>query len=233
MSLRTTPSRSLPLTVLVLWLPLAACGATAPDGDGASAETRNESGQQTAARREPSFFQRLFTGEPERVTVPAGTLVAVRFLDTLSSHDSAVGQAFQVEVVQDVALDGRTVIRAGNRILGTVTEARPPKIGGRARLSLDFNTLDIGSTSYPLTASFAQRGKSETPKDAAIIGGSTLGGAILGEAVDEGEGTVVGAVVGGIAGALGAKQTRGKPVVIPAGTTMSLQLASPVTLEVN
>jgi outer membrane lipoprotein SlyB len=214
---------------LVLALPLAACNTTDSD-DEQTAEAGEQSGE---AEAEPSFFQRVFRAEPEPVTVSAGTLVSVRFLDTLSSHGSVVGEAFQAEVIQDIAVDGRTVIPAGSRILGTVTEAQPPKIGGRARLSLDFNTLDIDGRSYPITAAFAQRGRSETPKDAAIIGGGTLGGAILGEAVDEGEGTVVGAVVGGIAGALGAKKTKGKPVVVSAGSTMSLQLASPVTVEVS
>lgn len=226
---RTPTHRILPAAALVLWLPLTACGAADPD----DAQTAAAGEQSADAAADPSFFQRVFRAAPEPVTVPAGTLVPVRFLDTLSSHGSVAGQAFQAEVVQDIAVDGRTVIPAGARILGTVTEARPPKIGGRARLSLDFDTLDIDGTSYPISAAFAQRGRSETPKDAAIIGGSTLGGAILGEAVDEGEGTVVGAVVGGIAGALGAKKTKGKPVVVSAGSTMSLQLESPVTVEVS
>lgn len=229
MSLRIETSRSIAAAALALWLPLAACGTAGSDDAQADA-----AGEQSAATgAEPSFFQRVFRSAPEPVTVPAGTLVPVRFLDTLSSHESVVGQAFQAEVVQDIAIDGKTVIPAGARILGTVTEAQPPTIGGRARLSLDFDTLDIDGASYAITAAFAQRGKSETPKDAAIIGGGTLGGAILGEAVDEGEGTVVGAVVGGIAGALGAKKTKGKPVVVPAGSTMSLELASPVTVEVS
>ena len=229
MSPRTPTRTILAVAALALWLPLTACGTA--DSEGTQTATAGE--QSAGAEAEPSFFQRVFRAAPEPVTVPAGTLVPVRFLDTLSSHGSVVGQAFQAEVVQDVAVDGRTVIPAGARILGTVTEAQPPKIGGRARLSLDFNTLDIDGRSYPITAAFAQRGRSETPKDAAIIGGSTLGGAILGEAVDEGEGTVVGAVVGGIAGAFGAKKTKGKPVVVSAGSTMSLQLASPVTVEVS
>lgn len=231
MSLRIPSIRRVPAAALALWLPLAACGTAGSDET--AADAGGEQAADAATGTEPSFFQRVFRSAPEPVTVPAGTVLPVRFLDTLSSHESAVGQAFQAEVVQDIAIDGKTVIPAGARILGTVTEARPPKIGGRARLSLDFSTLDIDGASYPITAAFAQRGKSETPKDAAIIGGGTLGGAILGEAVDEGEGTVVGAVVGGIAGALGAKKTKGKPVVVPAGSTMSLELASPVTVEVS
>lgn len=220
---------ALTLTLLLLGLSLAACGTAASDRVAA------EDGDATAAAAdsEPSFFARVFRSEPEPITVPAGTLVPVRFLDTLSSHASTEGQAFQAEVIQDVVIGDRTAIPAGARVLGSVTEASPPKIGGRARLSLDFHTLEIDGRSYPIAAAFAQRGKSETPKDAAIIGGSTLGGAILGDAVDNTGGGGIGAVIGGIAGAIGAKETQGKPVVVPSGSTMSLQLASPVTVEVS
>ncbi|MEZ5332507.1 MAG: hypothetical protein R2991_10745 [Thermoanaerobaculia bacterium] len=217
------------LACLALWLPLAACGTAASDqGAPADATARTD-----GSDAEPSLFARIFRNEPEPVTVPAGTVVPVRFLDTLSSHESTAGQSFQAEVVQDVAIGERTVIPAGARVSGSVTEASPPKIGGRARLSLDFHTLEIDGRSYPIAAAFAQRGKSETPKDAAIIGGSTLGGAILGDAVDNTGGGGIGAVLGGIAGAIGAHETKGKPVVIPSGSTMSLQLASPITVEVS
>ena len=84
-----------------------------------------------------------------------------------------------------------------------------------------------------MTAVFSDKGKSQTGKDAAIIGGATLGGAILGNAVDPGEGTKIGAIVGGVAGAIAAKKTKGKPVEVPAGTVMTLELSQPVTIEVT
>lgn len=184
---------------------------------------------------EPSFFERIFEREPETRTVPAGTLLAVRFRDGLSSHTSGVGQAFRTEVTQEVSADGKAVIPAGSEILGTVTDAHAArKIGGRAILSLRFHTLVLpGGESVAIAAAFAAAGRSQAPRDAAIIGGSTLGGALLGEALHEGEGGIVGAVVGGIAGAVGAKRTHGRPVEVPAGTTMNIELTSPVTVTVS
>lgn len=179
--------------------------------------------------------ERAFEPEPETVvvTVPAGSQVPVSLSQTLSSHESQAGQPFQAQVVQDIAEDGVVVIPQGSTVYGTVTQAQRPKIGGRAKLSLSFDSVELPSgENLPLSASLARVGKSERAKDAAIIGGGTIGGAILGEAVDEGEGTVIGAIVGGLAGAAGAKKTKGKPLTLPAGTSITLSLDAPVTVEV-
>jgi hypothetical protein len=171
---------------------------------------------------------------PVLVTVPVGTLVRVQIENHLSSHTSQVGQQFSATITQDVAAEGRVAIQRGARVLGRVTEAEPAKkIGGRARLSLDFETLDLGSGQQrPMSAQFAQAGKSQTAKDAAIIGGSTIGGAIIGEAIEDGEGGVIGAIVGGLGGAYAAKKTKAKPVEVPAGTMVDLELTQPITLEI-
>ncbi len=203
-------------------------------------EPQASSGQLETAAREsaseddsgPSFFQRVFRREPEIRTAPAGTVLSVRFLDGLSSHTSAPGETFRAEVAQEVSVGGEVVVPAGSRVVGTVADAHSArKIGGRAILSLRFHTLELpDGESVPIDASFATAGRSQTPRDAAIIGGGTLGGAILGEAIHEGEGGVIGAVVGGIAGAVGAKRTQGRPVEVPAGTVMSIELTQPISV---
>ncbi len=230
------PKRTMALSAIALLLVPVASSSVACGGRPAEEAQQAASAPQDEARAsEPSLLQRIFRREPERRTVPAGTVVAVRFLDSLSSHTTSPGAAFRAEVTQDVSVDGRTAIPQGAAVLGTVSDAHPAqKIGGRAILSLDFHTLELPSgDSYPIAAAFSRRGKSEAPKDAAIIGGGTLGGALLGEAVHEGEGGVIGAVVGGLAGALGAKKTQGKPLEVAAGTVMSIELSQPVEVTLG
>lgn len=202
----------------LLW---AACGA-------AGAEDQAENQTEKAG-----FFERLIEPDPEPVTVPAGTTVALRLQDSLSSHETPVGAAFSGQVVQEVSVDGQVAIPAGSVVRGHVTEAHPAKkIGGRARLSVAFDELQTTSGEVvPISARLAQQGKSEVAKDAAIIGGSTIGGAILGEAIDEGEGGVVGGIVGAIGGTVGALKTKGKPVVLPAGTILNIALEGSITVE--
>lgn len=126
-------------------------------------------------------------------------------------------------------LDGIAVIPAGSVVVGSVTEAVPlKKIGGQAKLALEFNKLELTSgRSAPIDASFAEQGKSETGKDAATIGGAAAGGALLGRILsknDKTKGTVLGAIVGAAAGTAVASKTKGQEVEIPAGTVITLKL---------
>ncbi|HVR30201.1 MAG TPA: hypothetical protein VMS86_11795 [Thermoanaerobaculia bacterium] len=181
-----------------------------------------------------SFFDRLLGSPTRELTVPPGTVVQLRFSETVSSRSSATGAAFRTTVDEDVVIEDAIVIPAGSVVIGRVTEAHQPQgVGGRARLSLEFTALELPSgESAPIDAVFARRGRSENLKDAAIIAGSTLAGVVLGEEIDKGEGGVVGGILGGIGGAVAASKTKGKPVEIPAGTVMAVELVRPVTLEV-
>ncbi len=122
------------------------------------------------------------------VRVPAETVIVVEMNQSLSSHTSQAGQAFWATVTQDVAIGGRVAVPRGTMVAGRVTEAHAAeKIGGRAKLALRFDRLDLpGGESVPITATFAEAGKSQKAKDAGMIAGGVVGGAILGEAVDEG-----------------------------------------------
>jgi hypothetical protein len=176
--------------------------------------------------------------EPVIKTVPSGTPVTVVFLDGVSSAASKVGDPFRTRVAKDVVIDGVPVIPAGSVIAGTVVEAVSlKKIGGKAKLTLDFTRLELPSGRTALVhASLVQIGKSETKKDAATIGGAAAGGAILGNVLSKGDktkGTVLGALAGAAAGTVIAAKTAGHEIEIPAGTESSLTLDQPteVTLQ--
>lgn len=170
---------------------------------------------------------------PTLVTVPARTILAVELDKTLSSHTSQAGESFRAFLSQDVVADGQIALPRDAIVLGRVTEAKPAKkVGGRARLSLEFYSIQLpNGQQVPLDVVFAAAGRSQTTKDAAIIGGSTVGGAVIGHAVDKGEGTAIGAIVGGLAGAAVANETKAKPVVVNSGTILTLELSQPLTVE--
>jgi hypothetical protein len=197
-----------------------------------SVERRDEAGRR--AEKHESLFDRLLGDRTREVTVPAGTTVMLRWSETLSSRANSVGDDFRTTVDQDVKIGDDVAIPAGSVVVGRVTEAhQPQKVGGRARLGLEFTAVDVPSgETARIDAVFAASGKSQNLKDAGIIAGSTVGGAILGEAVHEGEGGVVGGILGGIGGAVAASRNKAKPVEIPAGTIMAIELVRPVTLEV-
>lgn len=170
---------------------------------------------------------------PQSLTLPAQTVLLVEMASGLSSHTSQPGEAFRARVAQEVSVSGRLAVPVGSSVYGKVTEAHPAnKIGGRAKLALVFHTLELpGGEPVAIAASFDLAGKSQRTKDAAMIGGGVVGGAILGDQVDEGKGTAIGAIIGGLAGTAAAKKTRGKPVQVPAGTMLTLTLTQPVTVQ--
>ena len=190
--------------------------------------------RQSGDVKHESFFDRLLRDRTREVTVPQGTTVLLRWSETVSSRGSSAGDSFRTTVDQDVKIADSIAIPAGSVVTGRVTEAyQPQKVGGRARLAVKFTELELPSgESAPIDAVFSTAGKSSNVKDGAIIAGSTVGGAILGEAVHEGKGGVIGGILGGIGGAVAASKNQTKPAAIPAGTVMAIELVRPVTLEV-
>jgi hypothetical protein len=170
-------------------------------------------------------------------TVPSGTRLEVELLDSVSSAESAVGDGVSARMAEDVVVDGTIAIPAGATLGGRVTEARGlKKIGGRALLRVEFDTVDLPQGSAPIRAAFYRQGKSETKKDAATIGGAAAGGALLGRLLskdNEARGTAAGAVVGGAAGTAIAAGTKGEEIVLPSGTRLTLHLQGPVTVKVE
>ncbi len=230
------PFPALLLMLVLLAGAVAGCAGGAGERDEQAAEA-TAAGEQVAEERaaDRGFFERIFTREPELVTVPPGTVVTVRLLDTASSHASAPGETVRAAVVHDVTAGSEVVIPAGATAIGRVEDAHVPKIGGRARLRVDFVSLELPSgESVPVSGTVSAVGKSEAGKDAAAIAGGAAAGAILGHQVDDDdEGKVVGGLLGGGVGSAIAQETKGRAVVFPAGTVVDLRLDVPLTVEVE
>ena len=105
----------------------------------------------------------------------------------------------------------------------------------RALLRLEFTSLETPGGVTPIQAAWLATGKSETKKDAAIIGGSAAGGALLGRALDrddEAKGTLVGGLIGGAAGTAVAAGTKGEEINLPSGTRLTVHLQGPVAVRI-
>jgi hypothetical protein len=190
--------------------------------------------------QEPSESPSNASRAPVDLVVPSGTLMSVEFNERLSSDESQAGQRFTARVIDPVTVDGRTAIAVGSVVQGKVVEVVPSKrIGGKARLSLDFDSVRVGSRDeVPIEASLHSQAKGQTKKDAATIGGATAGGAILGRIIghqrdQDADGTAVGAVVGAAIGTAIAASNQGEAATIPAGATVTIRLDTPVRVTVG
>lgn len=81
---------------------------------------------------------------PPPHTLLDGTPVKLRLSQTISSADAKVGQEIPFEVVEDVQVEGVTVLPKGATAIGTVTEAEPKRSMGRAgklNISISYGRL--------------------------------------------------------------------------------------------
>lgn len=91
-----------------------------------------------------------FVGVPAPLpnTLMDGTAVKLRLSDTISSADAKTGQQVPFEVIEDVVVQGVTVIPKGTQALATVTDAEPKKRmgrGGKLDVNVDSTRLVDGT----------------------------------------------------------------------------------------
>jgi hypothetical protein len=161
-------------------------------------------------------------------TLPAGTVLPVRFETTISSASSRPEDKVLAVVRQDVLdHDGRVVIPAGSELRGRVVSAqRAGKVKGRSYLAVSFDSVEVnGRVHRVATNRLGVLGRSGAKKDAAIIGGGTGAGALVGALADGKGGAAKGALIGGATGTGVVLATRGPEVVIPAGARYRVRLA--------
>ena len=171
------------------------------------------------------------------VTLPAGTRLPV-VLDTgVGSDTSRVEQAVQAHIGRPIVVNGQTVLPAGTRVSGVVTDARRSgKVKGLAHVGVRFDTLVPlgGDERYRIrTAAVGRTAQSTKKKDALEIGAPAAGGAIIGAIVGGKKGAAIGTAAGGGAGTAVVLSTRGKEVHLPKGSPLTLRLSEPVTIRIK
>jgi len=185
-----------------------------------------------------------------RIVVPADTTIPLELKNALSSRTAYVGQAVYCETTYPVTVGNRIVIPVGSYVKGAITQVvRPGHVKGKAQLGLRFDSLTLpDGTTRSLRATlsgFAGNGKEGFKRDEGRIEGeSSKGSDARTIAETGGEGAIIGAIagrsgegagIGGGAGALGGLiwvlARRGKEVVLPARTTLELQLTAPLEFD--
>jgi hypothetical protein len=167
------------------------------------------------------------------IHVPAGTQITVAMKKTLDSGENQVGDPFTAEVVDDVMIDGRNAIPAGSLVRGEVSAVKAAKRGaGQASMSLAFNAVTLpDDATVTMTASLSEQTESKKGRNAAVIGGSAAGGALLGKMIgNDPKDAVMGAVVGGAIATGAILAQEGEQVKIPRGTQLVIQLDEPMKI---
>jgi len=170
---------------------------------------------------------------PNTVTLAAGTTLAVRIGETISSARNQPGDSFLATLTQQLVIDGFIIAERGARIEGKVVEAVQAGRGrGTSHLAISLVRLATsdGQNIRIRTEPYSKDGSSQAATDAAKIGGGAAIGAVIGAIAGGGKGAGIGAGAGGAVGAGDVLLTRGKPVEIPVETRISFRVQDPVTI---
>jgi hypothetical protein len=206
--------------------------ATARDSNATPVGTAGRA--DTAPAAEPV---RAAAAAAREVTIPAGTPLTVTLDTAVGSDTSRVEEPVTAHLTRPIRLHGDTVLAAGSRLNGVVTNAtRSAKVKGRAHLAMRFDSLTPSGDDqrYAIkTASVARTAQGTKQKDALKIGAPAAGGAIVGALLGGKKGALVGTAVGGGAGTAVVLSTRGQEVHLAKGSAITVRLSAPVTIRIR
>jgi hypothetical protein len=168
-----------------------------------------------------------------QATVPAGSPLLVRMIDSVDSSKNHVGDRFHASLETDLYANNVLVAGKGTDVYGRLAEAQAVgQMKGSAELKLELTDLIVNGRDYPLvTGEYELKGQGRGKDTTEKVGGGAVLGAIIGALAGGGTGAAIGAGVG--AGAGGAVQilTHGQQVKVPSETLLEFRLEQPVTLD--
>ena len=172
--------------------------------------------------------------QPVSVNIPAGTTLAIRIDQRISVKASRAGDTFTGEIVDPVLGGDNHVLVPKGALVGGVVDVshRRGHFKGSSLLELWLTSLTMDGKQYPLdTRDTARSKKGKGRRSAALIGGGTGLGMLVGGLATGGTGLVVGGLVGGGAGTAAAGLTGNRDIDIPAETIVHFKLSDDLIVQ--
>ena len=202
--------------------------------------TRSEPASQPAAAAPSAAAASTTTPAPSapaktssRATIPAGTNLLVRMIDSVDSKENRVGDRFRASLETDLVVDEVVVAKKGTEVVGRLSEAKEAgHISGSSELKLELTDIVINQRNYPIvTGDYQMKGKGRGGDTAKKVGGGAVAGAIIGAIAGGGKGAAIGAGVGAGAGTAVQVFTRGQQVKVPSETLLEFRLEQAATVD--
>ena len=167
--------------------------------------------------------------QKQMVTVPAGTVILIRMVDTVDSSKNPIGSKFTAKLETNLEVAGSTLAPQGTTVHGQLVQAKQAgRMAGKSELQLQLTDIVIGGTAYPvLSTDYEAKGRSSGGRSAKrLLGGAGLGAVIGGIAGNAG----MGAAIGAVSGTALALAQKGEKVNIPSETLLEFRLQQPASL---
>jgi hypothetical protein len=166
------------------------------------------------------------------VTIPSGTTLAIRLVDSIDSETAQPGHAFRATLDSPLTVDGDTAIPSGYSVEGHIVDVKSAgKFAGQSLLVLQLDRIAVGSKSYNLQADqYKRQGNSRTRNTVKKVGGGTVLGALIGGIAGGGKGAGIGALAGGALGGGVQAATKGQQINLPSESVLTFTLQEPLTV---
>jgi hypothetical protein len=210
-----------------------AASAPAPAPSYSTGRSGSTSGSGSTYSTRPSTTASGSSSTGVGVTLPTGTVITVRMIDTVDSSVHQVGDTFRASLDEPIIVGARTIASRGADVMTKlVTVEEAGRIQGRSELALVLLELTINGRKYEVTTEqVAQAGSSRGTQSAQRIGGLAAVGAVIGAIASGGRGAAQGAAAGAGAGTAIQVLTKGEKVQIPAESRLEFTLAQPLPLS--
>jgi len=170
---------------------------------------------------------------PLKLTVPAGTGMAIRIDQDINVKHTVAGDHFTGQIVEAVSRNGIVLIPAGTPVRGLVDAShRRGHFKGASILELRLTSMTMNGNEYALdTHDNVHSKKGKGKRSAAFIGGLTGAGMIIGGVATGGVGLAIGAAAGAGAGTLIAGTTGNRDINIPAESIVHFRLSDDLVVQ--
>lgn len=169
---------------------------------------------------------------PGALTIPAGTRISVRTIDSIDSSKNHVGDRFQASLEEPLIVGGDVVVAKGADVYGRLSESKESgTFAGKSQLRLELTGIVVNGQTVPIvTGEYELSGKSKGASTAKRTVGGAAVGSIIGALAGGGKGAAIGAGVGGGIGAGSETITKGEQVKVPSETLLDFTLQQNVSI---
>jgi len=167
-----------------------------------------------------------------QITVPSGTVISVRMIDSVDSQRNRPGEEFAASLEAPVVVGDKVVIPQGADARVRLVESRSAgHMTGSSELQLELIALNVNGNSYNVTTGYyVLQGASRGKRTAETVGGGAGLGALIGAIAGKGKGAAIGAAIGAGAGTATQAATKGQQVKVASETKIDFTLKAPLTV---